>query len=159
MGNGKATEFWKDSWIPRLPEAEVFSPPPPNCQWTKVADFIESTSHTWDLAKLSSCVSRNLVSILLLVLIRLNWVFPGLWGSGKGETHGTFNLVILGYFTTAPKVRHLLGKWHATGWLAKQICFVENVLWSLMFYMWEGERNCRAHSVSMSSMDPGSLVG
>lgn len=58
VGNGEAINFWEDKWIHNLVDNKVTSHPPPNCSWTKVADFIDQANQTWDVDKLRQCISE-----------------------------------------------------------------------------------------------------
>lgn len=57
VGNGVSIRFWEDKWIPNFSEAKLNSRPPADCAWTSVANFIDQSSHSWDLEKLRSCVN------------------------------------------------------------------------------------------------------
>ncbi|XP_058222364.1 uncharacterized protein LOC131332256 [Rhododendron vialii] len=60
-----------DNWIPSWSREKPISYPPPNCQWTKVYDFINPTTNVWDVEKLQSSVSAEEVSAIIKIPVSI----------------------------------------------------------------------------------------
>lgn len=71
VGNGESIDFWKDSWVKDLTNNKVESQPPHNCNWVKVADFIDHQNHVWDMGKLRSCITEEEIRAISKIPISL----------------------------------------------------------------------------------------
>lgn len=147
VGNGDSIKFWEDEWVPGLTGAKINSLPPEQCDWIKVADFIDQSNQSWDVEKLRNCVSEEETRAILKIPISISKCPDKLiWHSNssgkysvKSGYHKAFKKILdlasnqpsssytpsksmwtrLWAIPTAPKVRHFMWK-VVHNWLASK---------------------------------------
>lgn len=71
VGTRDNIQFWGDCWVPSWEDGKIISNPPSDCLWSKVSDFIDKSTMTWNKGKLRSCVTKDETNAILKIPISI----------------------------------------------------------------------------------------